>query len=59
MYIIKRQNRRFGDYRRFNNFVFDTYEAARKYCVKWLRKNVPVVSNYPTLRDGNFKIVRN
>ena len=39
MYVIYRDNRK------FNNKVFDSYEKARSYTRKWIRKNLGYVAD--------------
>ena len=39
MYVIYRNNRK------FNNKVFDSYEKARSYARKWIRKNLGYVAD--------------
>lgn len=54
MYIIKRNNKR------FNNKVFKTYEEARSYVRKWLRKQAVFNREYkysnPSISDFNFSV---
>ena len=46
--------------RRFNNKWFNSYEEARKYVIRHLRKLMQKngVVGYPKLSDGNFSIRR-
>jgi len=51
MYKITRNDRR------FNKFVFDSYEKARQYIRKWLRKRLDVQGN-AAISKYNFSIVK-
>ena len=49
MYKIIRSNRR------FNNKLFESYEEARQYIRKWLRKEFGI-TGHGNLADHNFSI---
>ena len=51
MYKIVRNDRR------FNKFVFESYEKARQYVRKWLRKHLDVNGNAP-ISKFNFTITK-
>ena len=51
MYKIIRNNRR------FNRFVFESYEEGRQYVRKWLRKHMDVDGNAP-LSKFNFSVTK-
>lgn len=65
MYIIKQMVLKNNTWqlRRFNNKVFDTYEQARSYVRKWIRKNSAsamflYANSNAAISDFNFSVVR-
>ena len=59
MFVIYRNNKR------FNNKLFDTYEAARTYVRKWIRKNLgyadyfdskDIVNRNPSFKHDGFSV---
>ena len=48
-FIIKRNDKR------FNNFVFETYEKARNYVRRWVRQNKAKLDQAIVQRDANLK----
>jgi hypothetical protein len=53
MYVIYRKGKR------FNNKMFDSYEAARSYVRKWVRKNlIDVGDDYSRTNHRNPSLMR-
>lgn len=44
---------------KFKGKTFNTYEAARKFAVRWLRSKNPAPTFYPAIGiDGNMRVMK-